>query len=86
MDSSNSNSSSIPYRGRTSVGFCCNYRTGYRNWSNARIQTMIQFIVGLLIVMGSVGGIETASDASLYPLVVLAGVGLYLMHIGVKRM
>ena len=35
--------------------------------------------------MGSVGGIETASDASLYPLVVLAGIGLYLMYLGTEK-
>lgn len=37
MDIVDSNSSSIPYRGRTSIGRCCNNRQGYNNISNTRI-------------------------------------------------
>ena len=47
---------------------------------------MIRLLTGLIIVMGSVGGIENATDAQLLPLVILAGIGLALMHFGVKKM
>jgi hypothetical protein len=46
---------------------------------------MIRFIVGLVIVLGSVGGIETATDAMLFPLVLIAGVGLALMYFGSEK-
>lgn len=44
---------------------------------------MIRFIIGLLIVMGAVGGLDNDPDASLLVLCFIAGVGLFVMHSGV---
>jgi hypothetical protein len=46
----------------------------------------IRTIVGLLVVMGAVGGIDNATDAQLLPLVVIAAIGLYSMYSGTKAM
>ena len=46
----------------------------------------IRVIVGLVVVMGSVGGLDNATDAQLLPLLVVAGLGLFSMYSGVKAM
>lgn len=43
---------------------------------------MIRFFVGLLVVFGSVGGMDTATDAELLYLLPIAVVGLALMYFG----
>jgi hypothetical protein len=46
---------------------------------------MIRFIVGLVIVMGAVGGMEEPEN-SLLILMGVAGVGLALMYFGSEKM
>ena len=46
----------------------------------------IRAIVGLLIVFGAAGGLDTATDAQLLPVVAVACVGLFVMLSGVKAM
>ena len=46
---------------------------------------MIRFIVGLIIVMGSVGGMEDPEN-SLSLLLGIAGGGLYLMYAGSEKL
>ena len=46
----------------------------------------IRAILGLLVVIGSAGGLDNATDAQLLPLVVIAGLGLALMYSGVHAM
>lgn len=46
---------------------------------------MIRAILGFLIVFGSVGGMDNASDAQLVPLMLTAVIGLTLMHFGVAK-
>lgn len=46
---------------------------------------MIRFIVGLVIVMGAVGGMD-APENSLLVLMGIAGVGLALMYLGAEKM
>ena len=46
---------------------------------------MIRFIVGLLIVLGAVGGMEDP-EASLLMLMIMAGLGLGLMYWGTEKM
>jgi len=46
---------------------------------------MIRFIVGLVIVMGAVGGMD-APENSLLVLMGIAGVGLALMYFGSEKM
>ena len=46
---------------------------------------MIRFIVGLIIVMGAVGGMD-APENSLLLLVGIAAVGLALMYFGSEKM
>ena len=46
---------------------------------------MIRFIVGLIIVMGAVGGMDDP-EASLLILMSMAGLGLGLMYWGTKTM
>ena len=46
---------------------------------------MIRFIVGLIVVMGAVGGMEDP-EAPLSILVGIAAVGLYLMYAGSEKM
>jgi hypothetical protein len=47
----------------------------------------IRVIVGLVVVMGSVGGMDNAgNDMSLIPLMAIALAGLYSMYSGVKAM
>ena len=46
---------------------------------------MIRFIVGLIIVMGAVGGMD-APENSLLVLMGIAGVGLALMYFGAEKM
>ena len=46
---------------------------------------MIRAILGFLIVFGSVGGMDNASDAQLVPLMLTAMIGLTLMHFGVQK-
>lgn len=45
---------------------------------------MIRVIVGLLVTLGAVGGIETAPDAQLPLLVGIAAIGLVTMYFGTK--
>lgn len=47
---------------------------------------MIRFFIGFLIVFGSVGGMDTATDAQLLALVPVALVGLALMQVGVNKL
>ena len=47
---------------------------------------MIRFILGFLIVFGSVGGMDNATDGELLPLLGLAVVGLALMYFGTEKM
>ena len=47
---------------------------------------MIRFIAGLIIVMGSVGGIENAPDANILQLLGITAVGLALMYFGTEKM
>jgi hypothetical protein len=46
---------------------------------------MIRVIVGFLIVFGSVGGMDNATDAQLIPLMLTAIIGLTLMYFGVEK-
>ena len=46
---------------------------------------MIRFIVGLIVVMGAVGGMD-APENSLLALMGIAGVGLALMYFGTEKM
>jgi hypothetical protein len=46
---------------------------------------MIRFIVGLIVVMGAVGGMEEPEN-SLLILMGIAGVGLALMYLGAEKM
>ena len=46
---------------------------------------MIRFIVGLVIVMGAVGGMD-APENSLLVLMGIAGLGLALMYLGSEKM
>jgi hypothetical protein len=46
----------------------------------------IRVVVGLLVTMGSVGGMDTASDAQLLALVAISALGLLTMASGVRAM
>lgn len=46
----------------------------------------IRVVVGMVIAMGSVGGIDTATDSKLVVLCVIAAVGLAIMYSGVRAM
>lgn len=46
----------------------------------------IRFFVGLILTMGVVGGLDTATDAQLFVLTGLAVVGLGMMYSGTKAM
>ena len=46
---------------------------------------MIRFIVGLIVVMGAVGGMDDPEN-SLSLLLGIAGGGLYLMYLGSEKM
>ena len=46
---------------------------------------MIRFIVGLVIVLGAVGGMDEPEN-SLLVLTGIAGVGLALMYLGAEKM
>jgi hypothetical protein len=46
---------------------------------------MIRFILGLVIVLGAVGGMEEPEN-SLLVLMGIAGVGLALMYLGAEKM
>ena len=46
---------------------------------------MIRAILGFLMVFGSVGGMDTATDAQLPLLLVTAIIGLTLMYFGVAK-
>ena len=46
---------------------------------------MIRFIVGLLVVLGAVGGMDEPEN-SLLVLMGIAGVGLALMYLGAEKM
>ena len=46
---------------------------------------MIRFVLGLVIVMGAVGGMD-APENSLLALLGIAGVGLALMYFGAEKM
>ena len=47
---------------------------------------MIRAILGFLIVFGSVGGMDNATDAQLLPLMLTAIIGLTCMYYGVQKM
>lgn len=44
----------------------------------------IRFFTGLLVTLGSVGGLETNPDASVTLYIVSASIGLLIMYSGVK--
>ena len=44
----------------------------------------IRLAVGFLMVFGAMGGMDTATDAQLFPLILVAGLGLVAMYSGVK--
>ena len=44
----------------------------------------IRIVVGFLMVFGAAGGIDTASDSQIFPLVGIAMIGLICMYSGVK--
>jgi hypothetical protein len=46
----------------------------------------IRILVGLLVVFGTVGGIDNSTDSELLLLVGIASVGMLLMFSGVKAM
>ncbi len=46
---------------------------------------MIRLAVGFLMVFGSVGGLDNATDAQLLPLIAVAVAGLALMAAGVNK-
>jgi len=46
-------------------------------------QAMFVFIVGLLMTIGSVGGIEVATDQQLLTCMIFACIGLLTMYCGV---
>jgi len=46
----------------------------------------IRAIVGLLVLFGVAGGLDTATDAQLFPLVVIGLVGAAIMYSGVTAM
>ena len=47
---------------------------------------MIRFIVGFLVVFGAVGGMDTATDGELLPLLGITLVGIALMYFGTEKM
>ena len=47
---------------------------------------MIRFILGLVIVLGAVGGMDNATDGELLPLLGITLVGLALMYFGTEKM
>ena len=46
----------------------------------------IRTFVGLFVLIGVAGGLDTATDAQLLPLVVIAGLALALAYSGVSAM
>jgi hypothetical protein len=46
----------------------------------------IRTMVGLLVLFGVAGGLDTATDAQLFPLVVIAVVGSLIAYSGVRAM
>jgi hypothetical protein len=46
---------------------------------------MIRVILGFLMVFGSAGGMDNATDAQLIPLMLTAMIGLTLMYFGVEK-
>lgn len=46
---------------------------------------MIRFVVGFLLVFGSAGGLDHATNAQLVPLLATAAVGLGLMYWGTRK-
>jgi hypothetical protein len=46
---------------------------------------MIRVILGFLMVFGSVGGMDNASDAQLFPLTLIALGGMMIMAAGVNK-
>lgn len=46
----------------------------------------IRFGLGMLLVMGSAGGIEVATDPQLIPLILTTIIGLTLMYFGAKAL
>lgn len=47
---------------------------------------MIRFILGLLLTLGAVGGMDNNPEASLLVLTLVAVIGLGLMHSGVHAL
>ena len=46
----------------------------------------IRVFTGLLIVFGSAGGLDTAADSDLLPIIFVAALGLLVMYSGVNAM
>jgi hypothetical protein len=53
--------------------------------SNQQRNKMIRTVIGFLMVFGSVGGMDNATDGQLIPLLALAVTGLALMYFGTKK-
>jgi hypothetical protein len=47
---------------------------------------MIRFILGLIVVMGAMGGLENDPEAPILVLLAIAGIGLTLMYFGTKKL
>ena len=46
----------------------------------------IRVVVGLLLALGAVGGMDTATDAELLAQCVISAIGLLVMYSGVRAM
>jgi hypothetical protein len=49
-----------------------------------KMRGSIRIIAGLVVTMAAVGGIDNATDGNLLACVLIAGLGLLLMHNGVS--
>jgi len=47
---------------------------------------MIRFILGLIVVMGAMGGLENDPNASVLACLAIAGVGLGMMYFGTQKL
>jgi type IV secretory pathway VirB2 component (pilin) len=47
---------------------------------------MIRFVIGLLLVFGAAGGVDSASDTELFYVLAVAAAGLTLMYFGANKM
>ena len=66
--------------------FDFNSHIGYNTLKEIDMRGSIRAIVGLLVVFGVAGGIDTATNEQLLALIVVAAAGLGLMASGVSAM